>query len=385
MKPITYQLKFLCLLMALTLMGSLHAQDIKTSLKFGNGFNVENGDTSFSFNLAAMLQSRIDVNKVFDKDFKPTTQLQARRVRLKMKGTFLHQKFDYNLQLSFSPSDVKAANIFLDGWVKYKPVKQFAIQIGQGKLPGDREEIISAERQFFVDRSTTNSLFKLDRDFGVQLFGNFGKKFIFKPRFSISSGEGKNYTAVDIEHFDYTVRLDFLPTGEFSHGGDLTFQDFDREAKPKVAFGVAYDFNNKPSMSRGQLGGTAVNDTFRKNIHSVYADAILKFKGFTTTGGYVFRKAQDNTKYVAGQSFYATASYLFKKKVEIGARYNRSFAGKYGKEANVNTVNEYAFGLAYYVFKNALKFQTDYTLLQNKTKTNDQLSGIWRFQMQLAF
>ena len=87
--------------MALTLMGSLHAQDIKTSLKFGNGFNVENGDTSFSFNLAAMLQSRIDVNKVFDKDFKPTTQLQARRVRLKMKGSFLHQKFDYNLQLSF--------------------------------------------------------------------------------------------------------------------------------------------------------------------------------------------------------------------------------------------------------------------------------------------
>lgn len=385
MNAITHKLKLFACIIAIIFSKTVLADDIKTTLKFGNGLNIENQDTSFSFNLAATLQTRIDVNKVFDKDIKPTTQLQAKRVRLKMKGSFLHQKFDYNFQFSFSPADVKAANIFLDGWVKYKPIKQFSIQIGQGKLPGDREELVSAERQFFVERSTSNGLFKLDRDFGIQFFGNFGKKFIFKPRLSIASGEGKNYTNVDIEHFDYTVRFDFLPTGEFSHNGDFTLQDFDREQKPKFAFGIAYDFNNKPSMSKGQLGGTAISDTFRKNIHSIYTDVILKFKGFTACGGYVFRKAQDNTKYVAGQSMYLSSSYLFKKQIEIGARYNRSFAGKFGKETTVNTINEYALGFAYYVYKNALKFQTDYTLLQNKSKTTNQLSGLWRFQMQLAF
>ena len=37
----------------------------------------------------------------------------------------------------------------------------------------------------------------------------------------------------------------------------------------------------------------------------------------------------------------------------------------------------------YYVFKNAFKLQTDYTIAQNITtkKTN----GIWHFQMQFSF
>ncbi len=356
------------------------AGNANVSLKFGNGLTISDPDSTMSLNFGVMLQSRIDVNKVFDKTSKPTTQLQARRVRLKFKGYFLNQKLDYYVQLSLSPGDVKAANILLDGYARYRPVHQFAIQFGQGKLPGDREEITSAERQFFVERSTTNALFKLDRDFGFQLYGFFGKKCVFKPRISIASGEGRNYTATDIQHLDYTVRFDLLPMGEFKDNGDFTFQDFVREEKPKLAIGVAYDFNNKPALQKGQLGGNAVGDSVRKNVHSVYADAILKYKGFTTTGGYVFRKAQDNKLYLAGQSAYATASYLFKKHVEIGFRFNRSFSGKTG---NIPTINEYDFGFAYYVFKNAFKLQTDYILAQNKT--TNKLSGLWRFQMQFAF
>lgn len=359
---------------------TLKAGNANVSLKFGNGLTISDNDSSMSLNFGVMIQGRIDVNKVFDKDIKPTTVLQMRRVRLKFKGFFLHDKLDYNIQLSLSPSDVKVANVLLDGAVRYKPIHQFAVQFGQGKLPGEREEITSAERQFFVERSTSNSLFKLDRDFGFQFYGNFGKKFIFKPRISIASGEGRNYTTTDVQHLDYTARFDFLPTGEFANNGDYTFQDFEREPKPKVAFSVAYDFNNKPAMQKAQLGGNLIADSVRKNLHTVYADAILKFKGFTTTGGYIYRRAENNKLYLAGQSVYATASYLFKKKVEIGARFNRSFSGKTG---NIATINEYCAGFAYYVFKNAFKLQTDYTIIQNKTINN--IAGLWRFQMQFAF
>lgn len=359
---------------------TLKAGNANVSLKFGNGLTISDADSSMSLNFGIMIQGRIDVNKVFDKDIKPTTVLQMRRVRMKFKGYFLHDKLDYNIQLSLSPSDVKLSNVLLDGYVRYKPIKQFAVQFGQGKMPGDREEIASAERQFFVERSTTNSYFKLDRDFGFQLLGNLGKKFIFKPRLSIATGEGRNYNTVDVQHLDYTARFDFLPLGDFTNNGDFTFQDMEREQKPKIGFGAGYDFNNKAAMQRGQTGGNAITDSARKNLHTVYADAIVKYNGFTTTGGYIFRKAQDNKLYLAGQSFYATASYLFKKNAEIGARFNRSFSGKYG---NINTVNEYTFGFAYYVFKNAFKLQTDYTISQNKTLNN--LAGLWRFQMQFAF
>ena len=356
------------------------AGNANVSLKLGNGLTISDPDSSMSLNFGIMMQGQINVNKVFDKAVKPTTVFQMRRIRLKFKGYFLHDKLDYNIQLSLSPSDVKAANILLDGNVRYKPFKQFAIQFGQGKLPGDREEITSAERQFFVERSTTNSLFKLDRDFGFQFFGNFGKKFIFKPTLSIATGEGRNYTTTDVQHLDYTVRLDFLPTGEFKDKGDFTFQDFAHEIKPKVAFGVSYDFNNKAALQKGQNGGNAIPDSLRKNLHTVYADAILKYKGFTTAIGYIYRKADDNKLYLTGQSLYATASYIIKKKVELGVRFNRSFSGKIG---NINKINEYAFGAAYYVYKNAFKIQTDYTIAQDKT--TNKVSGLWRFQMQFAF
>ncbi len=381
MKKISSQSKKL-LLIILILYGvdTSKAGNANVSLKFGNGLTISDADSSMSLNFGIMMQGRIDVNKVFDKDVKPTTVLQAKRIRLKFRGYFLNQKLDYYIQLSLSPADVKAGNVFLDGNVRYKPVKQFAVQFGQGKLPGDREELSSDERQFFIDRSSTSALFKLERDFGFQFFGNFGKKFIFKPILSIASGEGKNYTNTEVQHFDYTARFDFLPTGEFTDKGDYTFQDFVREPKPKIAFGVAYDFNNKPALQKAQNGGNVVPDSSRANLHTIYADAIMKFKGFTTAGGYAYRRADNNKFYIAGQSFYATASYLFKKKVELGFRFNRSFAGKTG---NLPTINDYDFGFAYYVFKNAFKLQTNYVIVQNKT--TDKLSGLWNFQMQFAF
>jgi len=381
MKSYIYYSRVLVLLVFLLIKNSLLAETPRVALQFGNGLNIEDVDSSMSLNIGVMMQNRLDVSKVFQEGTDPYTALQVRRMRLKFKGYFLHNKFDYNVQLSVIPSDIKAGNLIYDAFIRYKPIKQFQIQFGQGKLPGDREEITSAERQFLVDRSTTNSLFKLDRDFGVQFFGNFGKKFIVKPRFSIASGEGKNYNALDVQHFSYTTRIDFLPTGEFSGGGDYTFQDLAREVKPKFALSTAYDFNNKAVFNKGSWGGTIVSDSLRHNIHSFYLDAILKYQGFTTTQGYVYRNAGENTtKYIAGQSFYITASYLSKKKLEVGARFNRSFAGNYG---NIATMNEYTVGLAYYISKNAAKVLTDYTLTDNKT--TGIKSGNWRFQMQLAF
>lgn len=362
---------------------TLKAGNANVSLKFGNGLVISDADSSMLLNFGIFSQSRLDVNKVFESNSKPTTTLLEKRLRLKFRGYFLNQKLDYYFQLSLAPADVKAGNIFFDGNIRYKPIKQFAVQFGQGKLPGDREELSSDEKQFFVDRSTTSTLFKLERDFGFQFFGNFGKKFIFKPTLSVSSGEGKNYTATEVEHFDYTARFDFLPAGEFADRGDFSQMDLAREPKPKIAIGVAYDFNNKPALQKAQQGGNVVPDSARKNLHTIYTDAILKFKGFTLTGGYIYRRVEKdshNKAYQTGQSFYAAASYLFKKKVEIGARFNRSFSGKIG---NIATVNEYTFGVSYYVFKNAFKLQTDYTLNQNKT--TNKLAGLWRFQMQFAF
>ena len=56
--------------------------------------------------------------------------------------------------------------------IKYYP-KNFEIWFGQGKLPGNRERVISSGNLQQVDRSLLNSLFTIDRDFGFQLRHHF--------------------------------------------------------------------------------------------------------------------------------------------------------------------------------------------------------------------
>ena len=142
---------------------------------------------------------------------------------------------------------------------------------------------------------------------------------------------------------------------------------------------MAYDFNNKPTLQKHKRREFYPR-FFQKKLHTIYTDAILKYKGFTTTAGYIYRKADNNKLYLSGQSLYATASYVFKKKSRNRQQGKPFFCGKIG---NIPTVNEYTMGLAYYVYKNAFKLETDYTILQNKLCI--LLAGLWRFQMQWAF
>lgn len=234
----------------------------------------------------------------------------------------------------------------------------------------------------FVDRSTTASLFKLDRDFSLQLQAKTGNKVIFKTTASIATGEGRNYTATAWQHFDYTIRAELQPLGEFANKGDYSYGDLVREAKPKLALAVAYDFNNKPGTTKGQLGGDAVIDTFQRNIQTIFADMNFKFKGMSLSGEYANRFVKDNTprfKYITGQSFWVAAGYNFKTNYETAFRFTRSFPGKKG---NIGTTNEYTFGFSKYIYAHSLKIQTDYTLIDDKV--TKKKSGLWRLQVQIV-
>ena len=54
-------------------------------------------------------------------------------------------------------------------FIQYNFYKNLSIKLGQGKLPGNRERVISSGNLQFVDRSRLNSRFNIDRDFGAQL------------------------------------------------------------------------------------------------------------------------------------------------------------------------------------------------------------------------
>ena len=60
--------------------------------------------------------------------------------------------------------------------------KSFSIKFGQGKLPGNRERVISSGNLQLVDRSRLNSRYNIDRDVGFTLsnWTKLGKQFFIK-------------------------------------------------------------------------------------------------------------------------------------------------------------------------------------------------------------
>ncbi len=118
--------------------------------------------------------------------------------------------------------------------------KNLQVGFGQTKLPGNRQRVISSADLEIADRSIVNGAFTLDRDFGFQAFWRpISGDQIVNLRAAISSGDGRNQPVISGGGLAYTGRIEFLPFGAFTNGGDYFEGDLSREQKPKVSIGLS--------------------------------------------------------------------------------------------------------------------------------------------------
>jgi hypothetical protein len=109
-------------------------------------------------------------------DFDVTSsELQARRLRLRFGGTLVDPRLSFNIQLSFTRgdqdwSDTQFPNIVRDAMVFWNFTPGLQLGFGQTKLPGNRQRVISSADLQVPDRSIVNGAFNIDRDFGLQGF-----------------------------------------------------------------------------------------------------------------------------------------------------------------------------------------------------------------------
>ena len=91
--------------------------------------------------------------------------------------------------------------------------------------------------------------------------------------------EGRNITSGNIGGHQYTGRVEFLPFGNFTSGGDYSGSDLKREQTPKLALGVSYDHNNNAVKNRSNQGsymfinGTSAGSSaefYQTNISTVF-------------------------------------------------------------------------------------------------------------------
>ncbi len=363
------------LILIISLISNLKSQNDVPYFNFKNGIGITSPDSSYSLNLRFRMQNRFLMNTVSDEDLNPASwEARVRRTRLSFTGHVYNPKFTYYLQLSFSRGDMDwdmnqtstnntSPNVVRDAMIFYKPTKNLQLGFGQGKLPGNRQRVVSSGALQFYDRSPVNANFTLDRDFGA--YANYslhaGENFKTILKTAITSGEGRNNVSSNTG-LAYTGRLEILPFGDFSEGGDYFEGDVVREEKPKLSICGGYHFNDLAVRTQGQLG----RDLYATRSYHVYlADFLFKFKGLAISSEYIRRdtegspitKSGTNTRYIIdGDGINTQISYCFKSRWEIAARHSLVSPQK-ELYASFNQNEQFGLGVTKYIMKHKVKTQ----------------------------
>ncbi|MBL4657305.1 MAG: hypothetical protein JKX73_04840 [Flavobacteriales bacterium] len=235
-------------------MGAAHGQ-VSLPESYGKGINFMAADSSFTTKIHTRIQSRYDgfytiTDDTSFTDSKYADKMWVRRARIKFGGYVVNPKITYKIEYDMVNGQV------LDAVVMWNFTGNFSLWVGQTKLPGNRERVISSQNLQFVDRSLLNSEYNIDRDKGIQLRHHFSVgKMLIREASSISIGEGKNYGTLNPNSgYDWTQRVEILPMGEFTSKGDYFGADLKREETLKIAIGATYDYNDNALREKGQRG-----------------------------------------------------------------------------------------------------------------------------------
>lgn len=382
---------------------SAFAQEVTTS-KFGKGLlDITGKDSTFYMNFSARMQY-LSSTSWSESDFEGReSNFLVRRARLKFSGFAYNPKLTYKLELGLSNRDISGDSAFtsnapryiLDAYVRWNFYKNFILQAGQGKLPGNIERVISSGNLALVDRSILNGKFNIDRDLGIQFRHHFklSEKFIVKEIFAISQGEGRNITKGNLGGHQYTSRIEVLPFGNFKSKGDYKGADLDREQKPKLLVGFVYDINNDAVKTRSNMGSyLETNEGFyQTDINTLFFDTHFKYKGFSLMAEYADRDAnepvarnEDNSLtgdvVNIGNATNIQMGYVMPSNIAITGRYtNINFDSIVSSN---NKITQYTLGLSKYVAKHKLKVQTDITYEDSVSSTN---KIVYRLQFDIHF
>lgn len=372
---------------------------------FKNGIGIASPDSSYSLNIRFRIQNRALMNTVSDEDFSPGSfEGRVRRCRLSFTGHVVNPKLSYYLQLSFSRGDMDwsvadvttqnvSPNVVRDAMIFYKPNPNLQLGMGQGKLPGNRQRVNSSGALQFYDRSLVNATFTPDRDFGFfgvyTLKGSHGGVTLFKG--AISTGEGRN-SNLSNHGLAYTSRVEYLPFGNFTDGGDYFEGDLARESKPKLSLAAGYMLNDMAVRTGGQLG----RDLYAQKSFNLYmADMVFKYKGFCFLSEYIRRDADgpqvlgSDSKIrtiITGDGINNQVSYCFKSMWELALR--QTLVSPHNDLLkSVNQAEQYGIGVSKYLNKHKVKAQ--FNVLYNKERNlssekdlNKYLTAV--FQLELG-
>lgn len=398
------KLRFLTTVLVILFCSSSYSQ-VKAP-EFGKGLlNIVGKDSTWTMKFALRMQFLgIGTWDEAPNDgfINPEQNFMVRRSRLKFDGFVHSPKLKYKFELALSNRDISGGSEFtsnapryiLDAVAMWNFYENFELWVGQTKLPGNIERVISSGNLQQVDRSLLNSRFNIDRDMGIQLRHHFylTDTFLVREKFALSQGEGRNVTSGNLGGHQYTTRIELLPFGKFKGKGDYKAVDLSREETPKLMLSATYDTNQNAVKTRSNMGSYMVNDLgfYETTINSTFVDAMFKYNGFSFMGEYAHRDAKDPVAknsdgtetgdlVSVGSGINLQSGYLFKNNLEISGRYTNIDLDDITNRA---METQYTLGVSKYLVGHKLKVQSDLSYLSIENGTDELM---FRLQMEIHF
>jgi len=320
------------------------------------------------------------------------SDFDIRRFKLVVDGTLFSKNFGYKLQ-----GDVSSGWRTEDVFIYYKFVPWLKGQVGQYKPPQARQELTSAARQLFPERSLANDTFNLGRDQGLQFSGDFAEKLV-EYRLGVFNGNGPNTSNVD-DKMMYAARIDVNPLGPYKMdeagwpsdklllniggsvaGEKVTDQDvgskfgtdndvmdvaLNLDSFTAASFDAAYGGDLTWLLWTANLNATWMGATFAAEYYGLNADP-------------------DEGKSWDADGFYVQAGYqVIANALELAARYSKIKSDDSNASAKFDK-NEKQVGVNYYFHKHSLKIQSDLTLVDDEMNSDND-DTIFRVQAQFYY
>lgn len=374
----------------------IHAQSERADVTFSDGLIFTHEPTHFKMKFRFRTQGRVtyedmDAENIAKED---SLDFSIRRLRLRFEGTVVDPRFFYKTQFSFSRADMdfdntSYPNIMRDAVVGWSITPNHIVFLGQTKLPGNRQRMISSGQLEFVDRSLLNATFALDRDLGVQSWNKLGSERPVWIKLALSNGEGRANNNQDMG-MATTARIEWLPLGDFK-GDDEDFSeaDLEFESTPKISVGASYSLNSKSRRVGGQMGSFMAGAETR-DISTFFADFMMKFQGWALDVEFADRSAKkpviNATQVVyAGQAINTQLSYVFSNFWSPAIRYTKLWPSSeiYQQEG---VATESTISVSKYFNGHLVKLQTDLThqVIDSPILFTQQQNWVARLQFQVG-
>jgi polyhydroxyalkanoate synthesis regulator phasin len=353
----------------------------KIEVGYNKGAYIKTTDGRFSVKLNVRTQGAFSYE--VQEDQENTTTFKVRRARVLFGGNVYYPWMKYFTQITLEGGSTSLR----DAYIQAAYYDWAEPQIGQYKVPFDREFLTSAFNLELIDRSIVSNTFSLQRDIGVQISGQLLQDQLAYA-VGMFNGSGANQNNVNQE-FMYVGRVVYSPFGPvpYSQGA------LDTPASPKLSIGVAgaYLPGLKPGERKtlaGPLGDTNIVPV-KSEVYELTADLAFKYQNFSFEGSYDFRNIDPNKTTPFGQEqaqgFFLQGGYfLIPKKFEVAARYAWVDPDDPNQKDN-NKQQEYTGGLSYYMYGHNLKLQANYSYFRNQSTTGYQDDHLVQAMMTLAF